>query len=143
MGCEQGRTGKERNEFKPVAFNQASARVLGDKLDALKRQQFGLFGSWGENGGEGRRAPLPQLCCSNVAPRYEGFPTTFPSLPKCLGFVQGSKALCFEFHPCKSCFIAYQALAEALKEILHVHHVNVARDCSKKLEEAFCAGLLV
>lgn len=40
---------RERNEFKPVIFNQGSAQVLGVKVYGLKRQWFGLVGNWGEN----------------------------------------------------------------------------------------------
>lgn len=40
VGCEQGHilAKRERNEFKPVVFNQGSAQVLGVKVYGLKRQ---------------------------------------------------------------------------------------------------------
>lgn len=91
MGCEQGRNGKERNESKPVGFNQASAQVLGDKPYGLKRQQFGLFGSWGENGAEGRGAPWPQLCCWNMAAGYKGFPRHVPLSAQMFGVCAGQQ----------------------------------------------------
>lgn len=45
VGCDQGRTGKEneKNDFKPVGFNQASARVLGDKPVWFKKTALAVL----------------------------------------------------------------------------------------------------
>lgn len=140
---------RTRNEFKPVGFNQASARVLGDKLYGLKRQQL----ETGRKLRSGCGAPSPQPCCRSVAPRSVAM---LPSLTKHLGvlhasLLQGSEAVWFECYPCKSkrCSIAYPALKQKHGVCLegntsrNIYYANVSRDCSKKLEEAFHRRLLI